>query len=87
MTAILFAADNYCLQAFSILEREGASIDVKNENGDNLLHIACSGGSYDIIDYLLQKGFDINSKNEIILYYYDDIKHIMEFDILLNNPS
>ena len=68
MTAIHFAADNYCIQAFFVLEKEGALLNVKNENGDTLLHNACSGGSYDIIDYLLSKGFDINSTNEKLYF-------------------
>ena len=40
-----------CFQKFVLIHR-------------NLLHLACMNGRHDIADYLISKGFDVNSKDK-----------------------
>ena len=42
---------------------KGAVIDVKNEAGNTLLHLAAQEGHKDIAELLIEKGIDINAKN------------------------
>ncbi|XP_062584569.1 putative ankyrin repeat protein RF_0381 [Saccostrea cucullata] len=37
-------------------------LDVKDNNGDNALHTAAWGGNIDLLNFLLEKGFDIETK-------------------------
>ncbi|WP_374696744.1 ankyrin repeat domain-containing protein [Spiroplasma endosymbiont of Polydrusus formosus] len=59
---------NY-LNIFSlILFKNLIIINVKNENSENLLHIAAENNNIDIIKLLLAKGIDVNAINK--RWYY-----------------
>ena len=42
---------------------EGGDVNVRNEEGNTLLHLACRNGIVWVFELLLQKGADINAKN------------------------
>ena len=50
-------------EIFKILVSKGANIKEKRNNGDNLLHESCENGRLDVVQYLIEQGFDINEEN------------------------
>ena len=50
-------------EIFKILVSKGANIMERLYTGDNLLHEACITGRLDIIQYLIQQGFDVNEED------------------------
>ena len=50
-------------EIFKILVSKGADIMERRYNGDNLLHEACKNGRLDIIQYLIQQGFNVNEED------------------------
>lgn len=46
-----------------LLRKTDVSIDSTGRTGNTLLMFAAMWGKYDIVDYLLKKGADINARN------------------------
>jgi len=55
------AAANCELDIFKILENSGLDIHFTSNTGKNALHFAAEEGNISVMNYLLGKGFDINS--------------------------
>ena len=52
-----------CFEITNYLLDEGADPSLKGQYGRNLLHRASEGGNVAIIETVLSRGFDINSKD------------------------
>ncbi|XP_067653215.1 serine/threonine-protein phosphatase 6 regulatory ankyrin repeat subunit B-like [Haliotis asinina] len=64
MTAVLIAAYHAKKEAFDNLVKRGADLSVIDEDGDNILHLACRGGNVKIVNYILMQSIvNINAKN------------------------
>ncbi|XP_046547545.1 serine/threonine-protein phosphatase 6 regulatory ankyrin repeat subunit A-like, partial [Haliotis rubra] len=64
-TPVMLAAEKGYRAVFDSLVREGADVSLVNDNGINILHVACIGGHVDIVKYVLsQKVADINSRGQ-----------------------
>ncbi|XP_071085923.1 serine/threonine-protein phosphatase 6 regulatory ankyrin repeat subunit B-like [Haliotis cracherodii] len=62
-TSIMSAAEKGHLDVFKLLMSKGCDVMLNDDHGDSILHIACSGGSMDMVAYILSLGqFDINSR-------------------------
>ena len=57
-------------EIFKILVSNGANINEKQNNGDNLLHEACKNGRLDIVQYLIEQGFNTNEEN---IHFFNNI--------------
>lgn len=57
------AAFNDNLERLKSLLEQGASIDQKNERGENLLHSAARYGSLRCVQFLIAEGININEKS------------------------
>ncbi|XP_067653192.1 ankyrin-3-like [Haliotis asinina] len=65
MTPVLIAAYHGNNEAFDILVKRGADLSVTDEDGDNILHVACRGGNAKIVNYILMQNIvHINSKGD-----------------------
>jgi len=62
MTA-MFAAEKGLVRLFDLSVNAGVELDLRNENDGSLLHSASQGGSADIVDRLLEEGFDPNEQD------------------------
>ncbi|XP_067653208.1 putative ankyrin repeat protein RF_0381 [Haliotis asinina] len=64
MTPVLIAVSHGKNEVFHILVKNGADLSVIDEDGDNILHLACRGGHVKIVNYILMQNIvDINAKN------------------------
>ncbi|XP_067663125.1 serine/threonine-protein phosphatase 6 regulatory ankyrin repeat subunit A-like [Haliotis asinina] len=62
-TAIMHAVEGGHLEAFKVL-RDKCDLLCKDDDGNNLLHLACIGGCVDIVELLINSGsFDLESRN------------------------
>ncbi|XP_048250649.1 uncharacterized protein LOC124152553 [Haliotis rufescens] len=62
-TPLMVAAENGHRQVFDLLVREGDDVSLEDDDGDNILHVACLGGHVDMVKYVLSlKVADINSR-------------------------
>ncbi|XP_067653191.1 ankyrin-1-like [Haliotis asinina] len=65
MTPVLLAAYHGKKEVFDILVKTGADLSVTDEDGDNILHVACRGGNAKIVNYILMQNIvHINSKGD-----------------------
>ncbi|XP_046548455.1 ankyrin-3-like [Haliotis rubra] len=65
MTPVMLAAYHGKREVFDILVKQGADLSVVDEDGDNILHVACRGGNVKIVNYILMQNIvDINSKDD-----------------------
>jgi ankyrin repeat protein len=62
-TALIFAARNGNKECISLLLKNGANVDEKNNNGDTALTVAACNGQKECISLLLEKGANIKVKN------------------------
>ena len=62
-TAIMLAAFAGKLNIIKELRSSGASYDLRDRAGCNVLHYAVDGGNLDSIQYLLMDGVDVNAKD------------------------
>ncbi|XP_067653188.1 serine/threonine-protein phosphatase 6 regulatory ankyrin repeat subunit A-like [Haliotis asinina] len=63
-TPVMLAANSGDREIFDNLVRKGADLSAIDEDGDNILHLACRGGNVKIVNYILiQNIVDINAKN------------------------
>ncbi|XP_046555562.1 serine/threonine-protein phosphatase 6 regulatory ankyrin repeat subunit A-like [Haliotis rubra] len=60
-TPVMKAAVNGRKDVYDLLVKENADLKLKDDNGNNLLHLACHGGNVSIVKNLLPQ-FDINSR-------------------------
>ncbi|XP_048250934.1 ankyrin-3-like [Haliotis rufescens] len=66
VTAVLVAAHNGHGEVFDLLVAKGADLLIQTEDGDNILHEACRGGSMKLVTYVLNQNIvDINSRGNI----------------------
>lgn len=70
------------LEVVKYLIENGADINAKDSNGDNLLMIALEYRELDIVKYLLEKGANVNIKNNegktvLDLARNEDIKELL----------
>ncbi|XP_071111739.1 ankyrin repeat domain-containing protein 50-like [Haliotis cracherodii] len=64
-TPVMMAAEKGHRQVFDLLVREGADVSLVDDNGSNILHVACLGGHVDIVKYVLsQKVADMNGRGQ-----------------------
>ncbi|XP_046330259.2 ankyrin repeat domain-containing protein 50-like [Haliotis rufescens] len=64
-TPVMMAAQKVRREAFGLLVSRGSDLTVVDENNDSLLHHACSGGSVDIVEYVLSVSRkDINRRGQ-----------------------
>ncbi|XP_067656470.1 serine/threonine-protein phosphatase 6 regulatory ankyrin repeat subunit B-like [Haliotis asinina] len=62
-TPVMTAA--YCghIKVFDLLVERGGDASVRDDNGDNILHVACCGGHIEMVKYVLSLNkLDINSR-------------------------
>ncbi|XP_071104774.1 putative ankyrin repeat protein RF_0381 [Haliotis cracherodii] len=65
MTPVMLAASLGYRGVFECLVEEGADISIEHVDGNNILHLACIGGSVEIVKCVLAQNIvDINSKGE-----------------------
>ncbi|XP_071085551.1 serine/threonine-protein phosphatase 6 regulatory ankyrin repeat subunit A-like [Haliotis cracherodii] len=65
MTPVMISAEAGHRHVFDFLVYEGAYLSHLDDNGNNILHLACLSGSVMIVKYLLSKTIvDINSKGQ-----------------------
>ncbi|XP_071098479.1 serine/threonine-protein phosphatase 6 regulatory ankyrin repeat subunit B-like [Haliotis cracherodii] len=60
-TPVMKAAVNGRKDVFDLLVKEKVNIELTDDSGNNLLHLACHGGNVSIVKYLLPQ-FNINSR-------------------------
>ncbi|XP_071098480.1 serine/threonine-protein phosphatase 6 regulatory ankyrin repeat subunit B-like [Haliotis cracherodii] len=60
-TPVMKAAVNGRKDVFDLLVKEKVNIELTDDSGNNLLHLACHGGNVSIVEYLLPQ-FNINSR-------------------------
>ncbi|XP_046568368.1 putative ankyrin repeat protein RF_0381 [Haliotis rubra] len=60
-TPVMKAAVNGRKDVYDLLVKENADLKLTDDNGNNLLHLACHGGNVSIVKNLLPQ-FDINSR-------------------------
>ncbi|XP_046547533.1 ankyrin repeat domain-containing protein 50-like [Haliotis rubra] len=64
-TPVMLAAEIGHREVFDVLVKEGADVSLVDDNGNNILHVACIGGHVDMVKYVLsQKVADINSQGQ-----------------------
>ncbi|XP_048250455.1 ankyrin repeat domain-containing protein 50-like isoform X2 [Haliotis rufescens] len=64
-TPLMVAAEKGHRQVFDLLVREGADVSLVDDDGNNILHMACIGGHVDMVKYVLsQRVADINSRGQ-----------------------
>ncbi|XP_046571006.1 ankyrin repeat domain-containing protein 17-like [Haliotis rubra] len=64
MTPVMHAAYGGHEEVFDLLVREGAKLSLFNNAGENILHLACIGGSVEIVKYVLTQNIvGINSQD------------------------
>ncbi|XP_046558389.1 kinase D-interacting substrate of 220 kDa-like [Haliotis rubra] len=62
-TPLMTAAFGRHREVFDFLLREGADISIGDDNGCNILHWACRGGSIEMVKYILSmEGMGVNDK-------------------------
>ncbi len=59
-----FAVQESDTNLFHLLYKEGADINQLDEYGNNSLHVACLGAKYDLIADLIEKGCNLNKRNQ-----------------------
>ncbi|XP_067648871.1 ankyrin repeat domain-containing protein 50-like [Haliotis asinina] len=61
MVAVIYGYRDVC----ELLMQNGADVSHVDDNGDNVLHLACKGGQMDVVKYLLsQASVDINTRGK-----------------------
>jgi ankyrin repeat protein len=60
----------------------GSLNSIRNDQGDNLLHIATLNGDCDMVKYLLEHGVDKNHKNKFLYTPWDYAKWLRNDDII-----
>ncbi|XP_071111901.1 serine/threonine-protein phosphatase 6 regulatory ankyrin repeat subunit B-like [Haliotis cracherodii] len=64
-TPLMMAAEKGLRQVFDLLVTQGADVSLVDDDGNNVLHVACLEGHVDIVKYVLsQKVADINSRGQ-----------------------
>ncbi|XP_048250451.1 ankyrin repeat domain-containing protein 50-like isoform X2 [Haliotis rufescens] len=64
-TPVMVAAEKGHSQVFDLLVTQGADVSAMDDDGNNILHVACLGGHVDVVKYVLsQKVADINSRGQ-----------------------
>ncbi|XP_071109961.1 ankyrin repeat domain-containing protein 50-like [Haliotis cracherodii] len=64
-TPLMTAASGGHRDLFEKLVENGADMSLKDEDGEDILHIACLGGNVDMVKHiLLQTSVDVNSKGQ-----------------------
>ncbi|XP_048250449.1 serine/threonine-protein phosphatase 6 regulatory ankyrin repeat subunit A-like [Haliotis rufescens] len=64
-TPVMSAAEKGHRQVFDLLVTQGADVSLVDDDGDNILHVACLGGHVDMVKYVLsRKVADINSRGQ-----------------------
>ncbi|XP_067653301.1 ankyrin repeat domain-containing protein 50-like [Haliotis asinina] len=63
MTPVMLAAYHGHKQVMELLVKHGADLSLTVETGNNILHLACGKGKFDVVKYLLSLNLlDINSR-------------------------
>ncbi len=63
ITPLMVAAENGHIEVVELLLKHGADLSVTDARGNNILHIACNQGEFDVVKYLLSlNSVDINSR-------------------------
>lgn len=90
MTAIMLAAMNRDLKAFTILFEAGADIHLLNKKNQSTLSYAAKNGSYEMVSKLIQKGANVNQKDD---YGYNPLtgavinQHEKVVELLVQNQA
>ncbi|XP_046326546.2 ankyrin repeat domain-containing protein 50-like [Haliotis rufescens] len=61
-TPLMTAVGSGCREMVELLVSKGADVSLVDNRGDNILHLACDGGHYEIMKYVLSQPIDINSR-------------------------
>ena len=64
-TALQLAVENNNQQAFSLLLENGASVNIKNSDGESLIFVAIKLGRKEMFSEILDHGADINALNKL----------------------
>ncbi|XP_046348413.2 serine/threonine-protein phosphatase 6 regulatory ankyrin repeat subunit A-like [Haliotis rufescens] len=87
-TAVMIASRMGHLGVVDLLVRRGADVSLVNHNGDNLLHVACSGGHLEMVEYVVLRDMvDINGVEHVgmtPLMLAAKSGHIQVFDFLVS---
>lgn len=64
-----FGLKTYCTkgkyeQCKKLLDNDVTDINYKDSSGDSLLHLAIEGGNKDLVEYLIDKGVHVDSRNK-----------------------
>ncbi|XP_048244587.1 ankyrin repeat domain-containing protein 50-like [Haliotis rufescens] len=64
-TAVMVAARRGLREMFDLIVSKGGDLTLGDDNGNNILHLACLGGDVDIVQYVLSQDIvDINSRGQ-----------------------
>ncbi|XP_067669979.1 ankyrin-3-like [Haliotis asinina] len=87
-TPVMVAARMGHVSVVDLLLRRGADVSLVNDDGDNLLHVACSGGHLEMVEYVVLRDLvEINSREHLgitPLMMAAKNGHIKVFDFLVS---
>jgi ankyrin repeat protein len=92
MNSVVFDDDSF--EIAELLIEKGASIEIQNEDGANVLFIAVANGNLPLVKFLVESGCNINSKDSdgctplieaIYLQNIDIVKFLVESGADVNN--
>ncbi|XP_046557457.1 fibronectin type 3 and ankyrin repeat domains 1 protein-like [Haliotis rubra] len=90
-TPVMMAALKGHRKVFYFLVREGADVSLVDDDGENILHVACIGGHVDMVKYVLsQKVADINSSGQYgstSVMVAANMGHREVFDVLVSEGA
>ncbi|XP_046347295.1 ankyrin repeat and KH domain-containing protein mask-like [Haliotis rufescens] len=90
-TPVMMAACCRHRKVVEVLENKGADISIVDNDGNNILHMACIGGNVDVVKYVLTlDAVDINSKGQYgrtPARMADFRKHREVFDLLMGKGA
>ncbi|XP_071085792.1 ankyrin repeat domain-containing protein 50-like [Haliotis cracherodii] len=64
-TPVMKAAEKGHKEVLDLLKSSGGDVTLKDDNGNNILHVACIGGHVEMVKFVLSQGLvDINSRGQ-----------------------
>ncbi|XP_071086040.1 serine/threonine-protein phosphatase 6 regulatory ankyrin repeat subunit C-like [Haliotis cracherodii] len=64
-TPVMKAAEKGHKEVLDLLKSNGCDVNLKDDNGNNILHVACIGGHVEIVKFVLSQGLvGINSRGQ-----------------------
>ena len=87
---LVFATSYRLIKLFKLLMAKDVNLDIKNGNGGTLLHNAAAGGSPEIMEILIKKGFKVNQKDRYLrtpLHYAAEKGREQAVDLLIKKGS